>query len=100
MKIRFRQTGGFAGLAKSVEIDCERLPPEEAAFFRSLVDQAGFFELPEPPQRSLPDEEQYSITVEATGRARHLYMSRSGVPAPLRPLVDYLIKRATYEKRR
>lgn len=100
MKIKFRQTGGFAGLAKSIEIDCDKIPADEAKFLRSLLDQSGFFDLPEPVQRGMPDEEQYSVEVEAVGRLRKIYMNRSSVPDNLKPLIGYMVKCAKYEKRK
>lgn len=101
MKIMFRQTGGFAGLKKSFDVDCDKIPVDEAKFLQSLVDQSGFFDQPEPDRRKvLPDEEQYVIRVEAAGRWRRLPMSRSSVPDNLKPLIEYIAKRAKYEKRK
>jgi hypothetical protein len=100
VKIKFRQTGGFAGLAKSIEIDCAEIPADEAKFLQSLLDQSGFFDLPEPVQRVMPDEEQYSVTVEAVGRSREMHMNRSSVPDNLKPLIRHIAKRAKYEKRK
>lgn len=100
MKIKFRQTGGIAGLAKSIEIDCAKVPIEEAELLQSLVDEVEFFNLPDPVFQPMPDEEQYSVTVETMRGSRHIYMNRSGIPAGLRPLINYLAKRAMYEKRK
>ena len=100
MKIKFRQTGGFAGLAKSIEIDCDKISADEAEFLQSLVDQSRFFNISEPVQHVMPDEEQYSITIEAMGHSRNIHMNKSGVPNDLRPLIRYLSKRAKYEKRK
>ncbi len=100
MKITFRQTGGFAGLAKSIEIDCDEIPADEAKLLQSLLDQSGFFDLPEPVQRVMPDEEQYFVEVEAVGRSRRITMNRSSVPDSLKPLIKYVAKRAKYEKRK
>lgn len=100
MKIRFRQTGGFAGLVKSAEIDTEQLPPAEAEQLASLVTQTHFFELPEPRATARPDEEQYTLAIESGGRSRELHLGRLSVPAQLKPLVDQLTKRAQYEKRK
>jgi hypothetical protein len=100
MKIRFRQTGGFAGLVKSAEIDTEQLPPAEAEQLTALVTQANFFELPEPTAAARPDEEQYTIAIESGGRSRELHLGHLSIPAQLKPLVDRVAKRAQYEKRR
>ncbi|MEB3358035.1 MAG: protealysin inhibitor emfourin [Synechococcales bacterium] len=99
MKIRFRQTGGFAGLSQSAELDTSQLPPTEATQIEQLVDQASFWEM-RPPQRQIfPDQEQYSVTIESEGRSRTLHMGRSKIPPALKPLIDRLARDATYDKR-
>ena len=100
MKIEFRQTGGIAGLVKSADIDSDELSAEDAEVLKSLVDQSGFFSLPEPALRGKPDEEQYSITIEIEGRSRRIYMNKSETPKDLRQLITYLTKLAKYEKRK
>jgi hypothetical protein len=100
MKIKFRQTGGFAGLTKSANIDADQLPDNETGMLRTWIEQANFWSMPKPSSgRSLPDQEQYSITIEADGRSRTLHMSYSSVPTELKPLVDFLRSKATYDKR-
>jgi hypothetical protein len=99
MKIKFRQSGGFAGLVKSVEIDLDDLSGEEAEELKSLIEQADFFELPEPPRQTLPDMEQYSISIEAEGKTRKIHVGRSNRPDNLKPLIKHLAKKAKYEKR-
>jgi hypothetical protein len=100
MKIKFRQTGGYAGLVKSIEIDSEQVSMEEAQRLQSLVDQAAFFDLPDPGQQVMPDEEQYWITIESIGRSRGISMGRSSVPTALKALINYLADQAKYEKRK
>lgn len=99
MKIKFQQSGGFAGLVKSVEVDCNGLSDEEFGVLKSLVEQAKFFDLPEPDSQTMPDMEQYSISVEAEGRTREMHLSRSTVPKELKPLIKHMAKKAKYEKR-
>jgi hypothetical protein len=100
MKIEFRQSGGFAGLVKSIAIDIDKIPVGEAKVLQSLVNRSKFFNLPEPVQRGMPDEEQIFITVEMTGRSRTIFMSTSAVTDDLKPLIQYLVSRAKYEKRK
>jgi hypothetical protein len=99
MKIKFRQTGGFAGLAKSAEVDVNELPPDAAQALQAIVEEKPKFSIPAMFRFNKPDEEQYSITVENQGQSRQLHMARSNVPAPLQPLVNHLVQNATYEKR-
>ncbi|MGQ4646380.1 protealysin inhibitor emfourin [Lyngbya aestuarii] len=100
MKIKFRQTGGFAGLAKSIEIDTEQIATDEADRLKSLVNQSSFFDVPQPISQTMPDQELYSITVESQGRSHQLHLSRSSVPGQLKALVDCVAQLAKYEKRK
>lgn len=99
MKIKFRQTGGFAGLTKALEIDTAALPPNAAEAVKLMVENSSFFEVAPPSPRGMPDREQYSISIEAEGRSRHLNLGASNLPAQLKELVDYLSKQAQYERR-
>ncbi|MGB3238068.1 MAG: protealysin inhibitor emfourin [Geitlerinemataceae cyanobacterium] len=99
MKIKFRQTGGFAGLTKAIEIDTAQMPPNEAEVLKLMVDRAAFFEVSSPNSRAMPDREQYTISIESEERSRQLYLGASNIPAQLQELVNYLAKQAQYEKR-
>ena len=99
MKIVFRQSGGFPGLTRSIEIDLDEIIVQEAESLKSLVDQSRFFNLPEPVHRVMPDEEQVFISIEMTGCSRSIFLGKSELPDDLKPLVKYLSKRAKYEKR-
>ncbi len=100
MKILYRQTGGFAGLVKSLRLDFDELSADDRELVHSLLEGAHFFDLPEPVARAMPDEEQYAITVDEQYRSRTFIVNKSAVPEDLRPLIRYLAKRAAYEKRR
>ena len=99
MKIKFRQTGGFAGLTKAVEIDTANIPPNQAEVLKLMVDRSSFFQVSAPPSQSLPDREQYAISIESEEKSHHLNLGASNIPAQLKELVDYLAKQAQYEKR-
>ncbi len=99
MKIEFRQSGGFAGLTRSIEIDLDEITVQEAESLKSLVVQSRFFNLPEPVHRVIPDEEQIFINIEMMGGSRSIFMGKSELPDDLKPLVKYLSRRAKYEKR-
>jgi hypothetical protein len=99
MKIKFRQTGGFAGLTKAVEIDTEQIPPNAAEVLKLMVDRASFFEVSAPPPQALPDREQYTLSIESQGRSHQLQLGASNLPAQLKELIDYLAKQAQYEQR-
>ncbi len=98
MKIRFTQSGGFAGLVKEAQVDSDQVPNDEAGRLQAMVDEALLEAIPEV-RRALPDEEQYHIEIEIETRRETILVARSAVPGPLRPLVEYLEQRAEYEKR-
>ena len=98
MKIRFRQSGGFAGLAKVAQVDSDGVPEGEAGRLKTMVDEALVEAVPDA-QQALPDEEQYHIEIEIATRRETILVARSSVPGRLRPLIDYLEARADYEKR-
>ncbi|NQT17074.1 MAG: hypothetical protein HQ582_30230 [Planctomycetes bacterium] len=98
MKIRFTQSGGFAGLIRTVQVDSDQVPNDEAGRLQTMVDEAFRQAIPEA-QPALPDEEQYHIEIEIETRRETILIARSSVPGPLRPLIEYLEQRADYEKR-
>lgn len=99
MKVKFRQTGGVAGLAKSADLETEAMTPEEEAALRELVEQADFFRMQQAERAVMPDSTQYQISIESQGRTHDIYLNHSGLPEALKPLVKFLAKLATYEKR-
>jgi len=98
MKIRFRQSGGFAGLVKVAQVDSDQVPSDEVGALEAMVDQA-FSEAVAEPQPALPDEEQYYIEIEIEDRRETILVGRSSVPGPMQPLIEYLEKLAEYETR-
>jgi hypothetical protein len=98
MKIRFTQSGGFAGLAKVARVDSDQVPHDEAGRLQTMVDEALLEAIP-GNQPALPDEEQYHIEIEVETRRETILVARSSIPGRLRPLIDYLEGLADYEKR-
>ncbi len=99
MRIAFRQTGGFTGTVKSVELDSDQMPPEEQERVRALLDESRFFDATSPPVPAAPDREQYTIRVESEDRSRTVHVSGGALPESMKPLVRYLAGKAKYEKR-
>jgi hypothetical protein len=99
MRIHFERSGGFGGQAmkRSAVVDSATLSEEEARELYELVGAANFFALPAapPPRASQPDAFSYSITVEDGGRQHTVRLSEADVPESLRPLLDWLRRRAT-----
>ena len=99
MKIVFKQTGGFAGLQKVVELDCDEIPDQEAAHIKTLISRASFFDIEQPSVNAMPDQENYTLSVESNDGSRTMHLSKSNVPDTLQPLVGFLVKRAKFQKR-
>ncbi len=77
-------------------VNTEALAQEEAQKLHEMVNEAGFFDLPEkfpPPERGA-DYFQYRLTVEHEGRKHTVEVNEQAVPAKLRPLLDSLMKHA------
>ena len=98
MKIRFRQSGGFAGLVKVAEVDSEFVSRDEVVQLEAMVGEA-LSEAVSAPGPGLPDEEQYFIEIELGQRRQTILVGRSSVPGPVRPLIEYMEKLAQHEKR-
>jgi hypothetical protein len=93
VRVIFKQTGGFAGLARGCELDVDQLPAEEAARIRALVGQLPSAE-PAPPPAQARDLAHCEITVEEGGTSRHFTATDVTVPDPVRPLIQLLQKHA------
>lgn len=87
MKLRFRQSGGFAGLVRGCEMAAAALTPE----LRKLLDQA----LAQPAAHAAPasgsaDITQYSLSVDSPGAERELRFDDTTLPPALAPLLAHL----------
>lgn len=94
MKIRFRQTGGFAGLSLGSELDSEQLPATEAGELERLITQAGLDQVGSKKSRGA-DLTNYEMTVEDKGRTIKASFDDMTIPADAQPLLDFLKSRAT-----
>jgi hypothetical protein len=92
-KVSMVREGGFAGVARSTEVDVAALPPDEAGRLTRLVEAARFFELPAvvPTPRQGADRFVYRVTVEGDGRRHSVRVADGAVPEALQPLIDYLM---------
>lgn len=90
-QVRFERSGGVAGMSRVTLIDSESLSEKENARLRDLIDQSGFFGLPEEilgPIR--PDQFLYTITVGINGKQHTVRTSDTAAPGPLKPLIEWL----------
>lgn len=95
MKVRFRQTGGFAGLSRGCELDDATLPRPEAANLRRLVERSQIQDGQATGPEGARDLTTYEITVETDDGVRTAAFDDLTIPKQLQPLMDYLQRRAT-----
>jgi hypothetical protein len=93
MKIRFRQTGGFAGLSLGSELDSEKLPAAEAGELERLIRQAALDQVGTKKSRGA-DLTNYEMTVEDKGRTTKASFDDMTIPVNAQPLLDFLRSRA------
>lgn len=87
MKLRFRQSGGFAGLVRGCEMAVANLAPE----LRKLLDDAMDHPAVKPaPGVVVADAMQYSIAVDAPGSTKEVRFDDTTVPAAFVPLLAHL----------
>ena len=94
MKITFRQSGGYAGLIKGCELDTDELPANEATAIKGWVKSSGILVLKSAHSKAARDVFNYSIAIETSEGAHHVEVDDTTVPESLRPLLNYLRKRA------
>jgi hypothetical protein len=92
MKVTLVQSGGFGGLRITTTADSETLGPEQAKELAGLVDDAGFFDLPDrigiPPDQA--DRFQYRLAVTDGARDKTVRVSEEGLTDPLKSLVRWV----------
>lgn len=91
MKLRFDQTGGYAGLVKGCEIDTSTLPPEAAIEVERLVEKSALSS-GEFLSKSSRDLHQYELTIEDGSSTTSVVLDDENVPPSAKPLIGYLKK--------
>ena len=94
MKVKFVQSGGYAGLRMGCDLDTDSLPAEEAAMLQSLVEQSGFFQAQSDRTPTARDLLNYSIAVETNEGSSQISFDDLSMPDGIAPLVKYLQSRA------
>ena len=94
MKIRFRQTGGFAGLSRGCDLDAATLPRAEADELARLLATARL-EAVKPARGRGADRQQYDLVVEREGKPPvSVCFDDGALDAELAALVAFLRKRS------
>jgi len=94
MKIRFRQSGGFAGLVRGCELSTTDLAADEAQELARLVQAAGLDRVAPSPARGA-DRQTYEIAVEGgTVPAADVRFTDADLTDEIAALVAFLRARA------
>lgn len=90
-KINFKRTGGILGREIDKNIDLNELPAAESQELMQLITETNFFKIPQNLiQHAIPDEYEYTVTVEAGNTHHTVHASDASAPESLRPLLDKL----------
>jgi len=90
-KINFKRTGGVMGGEIDADIDLNQLPDDEAQEIMRLITATNFFTIPQNLiAQAVPDEYEYTVTVEAGNTHHSIQTSDTNAPESLRPLLQKL----------
>ena len=90
MKVRFLQSGGFAGLIRGCEVSTADLPNREQKELERLCAAAGLERIG-PSRAKGADRQQYEITVEQDdGSLVEVRLDDSALTDEVAPLIAYL----------
>ena len=94
-KINFKRTGGVLGREIDSDIDLNEIPDEESQELMRLITETNFFKIPQNLiAQPIPDEYEYTVTVEAGNTHHTIHTSDSSAPENLRPLLEKLSRLA------
>jgi hypothetical protein len=94
MKIRFRQSGGFAGIVRGCALDTAALPRGEADELARLV-AAAKLEALKPSRSRGADRQQYDLVLEREGEPPvALRFDDGALTDEIAPLLAFLRKRS------
>lgn len=89
--ITFKRSGGFVGRGMKYDLNLYQLPTNDARRLIQLIKKAQFFSIPENLiTKFMPDEYQYTLTVDVGITSHTVRTKDTTMPESLRPLVDEL----------
>lgn len=92
MKIKFRKSGGYAGLISGCEIDTNSLPPDQAQELDSLVKRSGILSAGSARSEAGRDLGNYHITVTTDEGTHQVSFDDMTAPESARALLEYLME--------
>ena len=99
MKIRYRQSGGLAGVVKVAEVDPRDLSAADAGALIETARKVESLPLALPGTSSGADEEQITVEVHDDSRVITRHFSARNIPASIASLVRTIAAKARYLKR-
>ena len=93
LKVRYVQSGGFAGLTRAATIDASTLAPAAAAVVKRLVKAAPLSKLKTVKSEGVADLVHHDFTIETDTGTHHLSFDDLTLPTALKPLVTFLARR-------
>jgi hypothetical protein len=94
MKIKFRQSGGYAGLRMGLDLDINSLSTDESTQLESLVKTSGILQSKSGHAENAADLINYEITIENQEGTHQINFDDLTLPESAIPLLDYLQDRA------
>ena len=92
-KINFQRTGGVAGRELNADIDLNEIPNADSQQLMRLITDTNFFKIPQNLiEHKVPDEYEYTITVDAGNTHHTIHTSDSTASESLRPLLETLTR--------
>ena len=98
LKLRFRQSGGYAGLTRGQEITAADSSPAELQRLEHLLKESGLAERAggggarTPPKSA--DLIQYDLEIETSAGTRHVVLTDDDLNDRTEPLIRFLQKKS------
>ena len=92
MKVRFHQSGGFAGLLRTCEIDTKDLHAEKAKELHELVKSSAIPDSGQFLSNSSRDLHEYEISIDDGASKSSVIFADESLPQSAKPLIAYLKK--------
>lgn len=96
VKVKFRQSGGVAGLLKGCDLDSSVLSQADAEELRKLL--AEGLPIPDASSENLRDAAEYELAVTIDGQSKNYRFATGTVAERVKPLLKFLRQRSTPQK--
>ncbi len=97
-KLKFRQSGGIAGLIRGCDIDSAMLPKAEADELRKLIDHIDQDVSDLIPFTAIRDGFDFELTITRGGKTSTYYFTSGMIAEPIKPLLKFLVHRSVPQK--